>query len=310
MEINLRILEWIQFGRTPFWDGFFSLFTHLGDELVLIPIFCALFWCVNKRFAYHVSLAFFSGTLLSQLLKITFCIPRPWLLDPKIKPVESAVSGATGFSFPSGHTASAAGIYGGIAMNLRKWGAWLGLGMCTLLVAYSRLYLGVHTPLDVGVSLLISAVLLLLSRRVMAFAETHEKGGAVILTAGIALCAASLVYVHLRHWPFFSDIENFLDAYKAVGGGMGYFIGWYLERRSVNFDTKAPLWFQGVKLVCGLLLLAAIQQGLKTPLHALLGEPAGDFTRYLALVLFAVALYPMLFKWAGGKLKPQKSAKK
>ena len=303
MEWNLHILEWIQSTRTPFWDGFFSAITHLGDELVLVPIVCVMLWCVHKKFALHVSFAFFSGTFLSQLLKITFCIPRPWLLSGTVRPMESAVEGATGFSFPSGHVASAAGIYGGIAMNLRKWAVLVPMSFLTLLVAYSRLYLGVHTPLDVGVSLVLGVLLLFVSKWMMRFAEEKKNGDIAVLAGGLILCVAALVYVFFRHKSLPSDTENFLDAYKAVGGGLGYFIAWFVERRFVRFSVKAPLWFQGAKLVCGIGLLLLIQQGLKSPLQALLGHETGDFTRYFLLIFVAIALYPLLFKTIAARLE-------
>lgn len=308
MEWNLRVLEWIQNTRTPFLDNFFATVTHLGDELVLVPVFCVMLWCVHKKFALHVSFAFFSGTFLGQLLKIIFCIPRPWLLSSTLHPVESAVEGASGFSFPSGHTASATGIYGGVAMNLRKWWIVLPLGLLTFLVAYSRLYLGVHTPLDVGISLVLGVLLLFAAQVVMRFAE-KKNGDVAVLIGGLILCAGALVLIFCRQKSLPEDMENFLDAYKAVGGGMGYFTAWFLERRYVRFNTAAPLWFQGAKLLCGTGLLLLIQQGLKSPLHTLFGEAAGDFIRYFLLILFALALYPFLFKTIGDKIKGKDTPK-
>ena len=294
MGWNLSVLEWIQSTRTPFWDGFFSAITWLGEETILVPVFCVLFWCIHKSFGYRVSFAFFTGTFFNQLLKITFCIPRPWLLSQRLAPVEGAVEGATGYSFPSGHVAGSAGIYGGIAWGWKKWAGRISLGLLVLLIAYSRLYLGVHTPLDVGVSLLLGILLLAVASGVMNFVEKRKNGDRVVLFCGGAACLAGLLYALVRTGQA-EDATLYHDAFKAVGGGLGYFIAWFLETRTIRFKEKAPLWFQGLKAVTGVLLLLLLQQGLKTPLTALLGEEFGHFLRYFLVIFFAIAGFPWLF---------------
>ena len=90
--------------RTPFLDRFMQFVTYFGQELIIIAVICALYWCADKRFAYLLGFTYFTAGLCVQTLKITFRIPRPWILDPEFKAVESALPGATGYSFPSGHT--------------------------------------------------------------------------------------------------------------------------------------------------------------------------------------------------------------
>ena len=97
----LWLLEGI---RTPFLDKLMQLITYLGQEIIIIAVICTLYWCVDKRFAYLLGFTYFTAGLCVQIMKITFRIPRPWILDPEFKAVESALPGATGYSFPSGHT--------------------------------------------------------------------------------------------------------------------------------------------------------------------------------------------------------------
>lgn len=100
----LWLLEGI---RTPFLDKLMQFITYFGQELIIITFICTLYWCVDKRFAYFLGFSYFTAGLAVQTLKITFRIPRPWVLDPDFHAVESAISGATGYSFPSGHTQGA-----------------------------------------------------------------------------------------------------------------------------------------------------------------------------------------------------------
>lgn len=61
------------------------------------------------------------------------CMPRPWVRWLAIEPVEAALGGAWGYSFPSGHVASAVLWAGGVAGSMRRWwgwvlaGCWMGL---------------------------------------------------------------------------------------------------------------------------------------------------------------------------------------
>lgn len=85
--------------RTPAGDVFFQGITLLAQETFVVVVICWLFWCSNKKLAYCLGFTYFTSGLLVQGLKITFRVPRPWLLDPAFEPVASAVPGATGYSF-------------------------------------------------------------------------------------------------------------------------------------------------------------------------------------------------------------------
>ncbi|MFR0787362.1 MAG: phosphatase PAP2 family protein [Vescimonas sp.] len=147
--------------RTPFWNGVMSAVTQLGGEVIFIVAAVVVFWCVSKWEGYYLMTIAFCGTVLNQFLKLICRVPRPWVRDPNFTIVESARAEATGYSFPSGHTQNAIGLFGGMA----RWGGrrWVRLGLTTLalVIAFSRMYLGVHTPADVGVSLVLAAALVL-----------------------------------------------------------------------------------------------------------------------------------------------------
>ena len=110
----MNFLKWLESVRTPFFDVFFSLITHLGEETVFIVVGLVFFWCINKKQGYYLLSVGFLGTVINQFLKLTFRIPRPEKLSPGFTIVESAREAATGYSFPSGHTQTAVGVFGGL----------------------------------------------------------------------------------------------------------------------------------------------------------------------------------------------------
>ena len=85
MEWNLNCLRAIAELRTPLLDTLMQGVTELGGETLFMLFMLVVFWCVDKNKGYFLMLLCFTGTAVNQMLKITFCIPRPWVLDPSFE---------------------------------------------------------------------------------------------------------------------------------------------------------------------------------------------------------------------------------
>ena len=296
--------------RTPFWNGVMSAVTQLGGEVIFIVAAVVVFWCVSKWEGYYLMTIAFCGTVLNQFLKLICRVPRPWVRDPNFTIVESARAEATGYSFPSGHTQNAIGLFGGMA----RWGGrrWVRLGLTALalVIAFSRMYLGVHTPADVGVSLVLAAALVLGLYPLMRRAQEKPRYMGYVLAAMLVVSGAFVVFVEAYGFSADTDAENLAsgigNAWKMLGAVAGMTLAWLLDRRYIHFETQAVWWVQVVKVAVGMALLLAIKSGLKAPLLALLGhEGLAGGVRYFLLVLVAGAVWPLVFrpmsKWGKGK---------
>lgn len=291
--------------RNSFFDWFFALITHLGEETFFLVIAILFFWCVNKREGYFILITGLVGTVVNQLAKLFFRIPRPWVLDPDFNIVESARAEATGYSFPSGHTQNIAGTYGSIAAYQPK--RWKSI-LCTviiLLVAFSRMYLGVHTPLDVVVSLLFALGLILLLRPVFASEESMNRFMPWVIIASVVLSLGFLGYVLAISGDTTLDPHNFKSGLKnactLLGCTAGLIPVYILDRKYIKFETNARWYAQIIKLVGGLLGVLAIKSGLSAPLTMLFGnEFIARAVRYFLIVAFAGSVWPLTFKWFSG----------
>ena len=296
--------------RTPFWNGVMSAVTQLGGEVIFIVAAVVVFWCVSKWEGYYLRTIAFCGTVLNQFLKLICRVPRPWVRDPNFTIVESARAEATGYSFPSGHTQNAIGLFGGMA----RWGGrrWVRLGLTALalVIAFSRMYLGVHTPADVGVSLVLAAALVLGLYPLMRRAQEKPRYMGYVLAAMLVVSGAFVVFVEAYGFSADTDAENLAsgigNAWKMLGAVAGMTLAWLLDRRYIHFETQAVWWVQVIKVAVGMALLLAIKSGLKAPLLALLGhEGLAGGVRYFLLVLVAGAVWPLVFrpmsKWGKGK---------
>lgn len=287
--------------RTPFWNGVMSAVTQLGGEVIFIVAAVVVFWCVSKWEGYYLMTIAFCGTVLNQFLKLVCRVPRPWVRDPNFTIVESARAEATGYSFPSGHTQNAIGLFGGMA----RWGGrrWVRLGLTALalVIAFSRMYLGVHTPADVGVSLVLAAALVLGLYPLMRRAQEKPRYMGYVLAAMLVVSGAFVVFVEAYGFSADTDAENLAsgigNAWKMLGAVAGMTLAWLLDRRYIHFETQAVWWVQVIKVAVGMALLLAIKSGLKAPLLALLGhEGLAGGVRYFLLVLVAGAVWPLVFR--------------
>ena len=232
---------------------------------------------------------------------MSFRIARPWVIDPNFTIVESARAEATGYSFPSGHTQCATSLYGGIARSSKKRAVQIAGAVLALLIGFSRMYLGVHTPKDVLVSLLIGTVVLFLLYPLIERTRTDPRAMYIVIAVSAALALGNLLFVTLFPFPADTDPLLLADAievaWKLFAAVLGICLIYPLDQKYVRFSTKAVWWAQIVKLVGGVILVVAVRSLTKTPLNALLGAPVGGAVRYFLMVMSGGLLWPMTFRY-------------
>ena len=292
----LRLLEEI---RAGWLNGIMLAITHLGSEIIFLAVALIFFWCVDKTRGYYLMSVGFVGTILNQFLKLFCRIPRPWVQDPQFTIVEQARAGADGYSFPSGHTQSAVGTYGSIAYTSRnRWVQVLCVAVAAL-VAFSRMYLGVHTPMDVGVSVVIGVVLIFALRPL--FYKENGKYIPWMLGFMTVLAVGFLLYVECNPFPGDMDGENLAsgmkNAYTLLGALLGMIVVYIVDEKWLHFPIKAVWWAQLLKLVLGIALVLGVKTLLTQPMTSLFGYYWGRLVRYFLTVVTAGCLWPLTFPW-------------
>lgn len=143
-------------------DEIMTIITMMGDTVVMTALALAilgwLVWHKAYRAAWAAGIAIVAAKLFE--LAVKYGIQRA-------RPTELPYSGASAFSFPSGHATMAAVTFGILAVlvshSMGRWGRAMVYAICAVLVvaiAYSRVYLGAHWFSDVLAGLLFGVVMM------------------------------------------------------------------------------------------------------------------------------------------------------
>ncbi|MBP5461041.1 MAG: phosphatase PAP2 family protein [Lachnospiraceae bacterium] len=304
-----RFRESIDNFLTPFMEGI-SLFAV--TYLIMLPVF--LYWVCDKRAGLYTLVSYYLCCSINALVKLTACVYRPWIRDARVVPAGDAITTATGYSFPSGHTTTAGPIYGGMAVSGRKRVKPVAV-FCVIMVAltaFSRNYLGVHTPQDVLVGLVESVLALWAAAVLFRYLDQHPEKENLFLIISFIVGWLGIIYITFKPYPMdYVDGKLLVNPQKMMNDGYGdtclliaFPIARFIEKKWIRFRATG---LKGAGLFVGLFGLVPLFfmiEYLGTPLDNLLGTHWGHFTNSFITVLYCVALYPLVIKLWQTKFAP------
>ena len=290
-----------------FLTDFFSKMTFLGELNTVIVIMAVIYWAVNKDLGTYLFMGWGANRIVNGFLKVTACIYRPWIRSDLIAPESKALSTATGYSFPSGHSMNAASVFGGgvVRKDLPKV---FRITACitAVLVAFSRNFLGVHTPQDVLVGIGAGLLVMWLCYLLMGWIERNPEKDWMVVCIGVVLAIAVAVYAKFKPYPEDFDAAGKLivdgakmanDTFKGVGYFIAVLTGWILERRFVRFSTdEISLSRKLTRVLTGLLTYYAVSLIVCPLIKTGLSGPVGTLLSCFLQVFYVVFLFPWCLK--------------
>lgn len=311
--MDIQILLWLQNLREAIGgclNGFFAFISTVAVDYYVILPSLILFWAFDKRAGLYGLNAYGASALGNATLKSAFCVYRPWIRSGKVHPLPEVMAGASGYSFPSGHSSSASGFYGGLIAYYRKHKSLCVLFACiVLLTMLSRLYVGVHTPQDVLVGCLLGAAASLAVVLADHFLRRHPKLDWVILLTATVICAAVLCYVNFKDYPMdYVDGKLLVDpstmtvnSFKDPGRFFGIVLGWFVERRFIRFEIRGTGVEKVRRCVLGSLLFILYWTAVVDPLGKTVGIGIVHFLLQASAPFLFMTVYPLLFAGRSGR---------
>lgn len=307
MDIDfLLALQQFRESTGSFLTEFFAKMTFFGELPTVMIIMAVVYWCLSKEFGSYLLMGWSGNRLVNGFLKVTACAYRPWIRDARIVPYGNAMTTATGYSFPSGHSMNGSTVYGGciVRKDIPK-GFRIVMGFLIVLIGLSRCWLGVHTPQDILVGWVCGLLVMWLVAKLMRWIEAHPEKDFLVACIGILLAAIVAVYASVKSYPVDYNAEGKIlvdgtkmanDTFKGVGWCLAFLVGWILERRFVRFTTNVSSQRKLVRLGSGLLSYYAVSLILVPLVKNWIGGPAGTLISCFLQIFYITFLFPWIFK--------------
>lgn len=276
----------------PILDFLANIASAVGEQTFVIAVILYIFYNYDKKKGFGLFTSVLFAVLGMGILKAVVRAPRPFQVLESIdgKRLETA----TGYSFPSGHTTTGAAFYTALALTFKKRPISILCAVMMALVGLSRLYLGVHWPIDVFAGLLLGvAISFTVSRYLNALYDDKNKRIRLSLWIGSLSFAAGAITAILLNTGTIDEVA-FTDLMKVFALGGGGYLGFALENKKVNFTVEEKRSKQIVRYVIGLvgiLLFMGAKVIIPESLYAV-----GSFVRYTLVGLWATGLYPLIGK--------------
>ncbi len=304
----MDLLYFLERIRNPVLDAIFQFITYFGEDVLFLALALILLWCIDKHKAYYILICGFVASLAGQFMKLAFKVDRPWVKDPDFKPVESAVHAANDYSFPSGHTIIVTSTWGATALSFGQKALRIAAPILIVLVGFSRMYLGVHTPWDVLAGWGVGIATILLLRPLIKRALQNDRLMWGVIAGLVTFALANLLFVTLTEQYAMPKnpeaLQAFLErmdgtsknAWTFMGLAVGLIFVYWMDSRVTHFKTDAVWWAQILKVALGLAIMLTVKEVLKQPLYALTdGHHLADGIRYGLITVIGGGLWPLTF---------------
>lgn len=319
-DFSLEVTRWLQ-DNYPQLETFFLYITQGGRFEFYLVVITLSYWCIHKplgrALGYVLTLSYVFNTMLKHLIRN----PRPFWYDPSL-----ALVTENGYGVPSGHAQSTTVFLGLLAIFIRRTWAWILATILIVLMAISRIYLGVHDLEDVVAGILLGILILLgyaLWNRYLADRFNNRILGQRLLIAVsvpiilIVIYAAGLLLLGQPDRPpefdAFMEIaerQTWQDSATIFGVFVGLSVGFVMESSRVRFQVDGSFSRRALRYMLGIGVTLALWQGLGLvfPEEPLALDVVLLFLRYMIVAVWISYYAPWVFvrlKLADARPEPE-----
>lgn len=314
--MDLQYLLYLQENvRNESLNPFMMEVSNIAISFWLLAIFLCLFWCINKKAGLFILTTYSISSLTNAIVKLSFCIYRPWIRDIRIAPpmikmadrIIDAKRTASGYSFPSGHTQVVTSYFSSCIFLTWKKYKWLTILflLAIFIVAFSRNYLGVHTPQDVVVGFILGSLSVFGAHLFINRANQDKKSDLNLLIYAIIIAIVSILYFNFKNYPTGLDAEGKLivapqkmikDGFLGIGVWLGFNLGWFIEKHYVDFSTNCSILCKIIRAIVGVTTVYLVFYKLGSLYYNFMPDNYARMCQWASMMLYTLAIYPLIFK--------------
>ena len=293
MEWEVSVIEWLQANFGGIGTGIAKVFSFIGGEVGVLLVMMIVLFCYKKKTGYRMALALAVAGAWFPMIKGLVLRVRPYITYPdRVKPLMKVEAdadvmdiAAQGYSFPSGHSASASSMYVTLATDMKKKWMWFLAIAVTFLVGFSRFVVGVHFPTDV----LAGWALGLVAAFFCVLLEKTVKKEWVRFVIILAVAMPGLFFVKTR------------DYFTSFGLLVGLLAAIPFERKYTDFQDTRNVFAMILRVAGAFLLYYVLNTLLKLPFDKAFLDSAttGAYLvrcgRYAVMIFLILGVYPKVF---------------
>ncbi len=314
----MDLLYALQTIRTAFPEWIVFFISAFSDSVILLaPVISFFtFWTIDKKKGSYMFVSLAAALLLNELIKVTFCVYRPWILDARLTPAVQAVGMATNYSFPSSHSCASASVCASLAFAFPGHKKRTVItSILVILILFSRMFLGCHTLADVCTGAIIGSIMSIIMRPMLSDTFDANRFAKIFLPVSICLAFFSVIYILNKTYPLdyapdksliVDPRDMFPDTVASCGSIAGLGIGMFLEQKFIGFPMSASKKETILRCTVGAFCFALMYVVILKMLFLVMDPSSAKFLRNFICVLIFTAAYPALFKTRLFKVRQDK----
>ncbi len=306
---GIDLIVWIQ-GWSPALDSLMEFLTFFGKVefyMIFIPL---LYWTINKRWGFRVFMLLLFTDFVGVSFKLFLHQPRPFWISDEVKLIGSQEAS---YGIISTHASNPPAILGYLWLQVRKRWLLITAVVATLLISFSRIYLGVHFPHDIIAGWVSGLVMLYLfvkvEDRVSAGLRDRSTGfnlGAAFAVSMIFVVVAILISAAIAGSPDASNYAAYSEEARSLnhfftlsGAVFGAMAGWILGKKSGQFSVGGPIMQKAARYLLGMAGVVVVLYGLDFAFDQVDAGQAVAFTlryiRYGLTTFWVIFAAPRVF---------------
>ena len=266
--VMLKINLFLQSISSPFWDFVFITISNLITDIPLVITLCVIYWCINKEKGIKIGFILLNGMQFNFIIKDIFKVERPYVKNSKI--INKDIEYGYGYSFPSNHSQISSSFLFSFARYFSISKVFIPSLILVLMICFSRVYLGVHSILDVSVGFILGITF------VKVLGNIIDK---IIESKKYYLAFLFLILGIIGMFVFKNE-----DSFKITSIYFGFLTGFLIENKYIDYKIPQKTKYKVINFIIGISGIALIY--IFSP----------DILKYFLIGLWVTLPAPWLFK--------------